>query len=180
MERVHYRRYAPSQLHGPQVLEHHEIERPKYAAYAAPEAEVATVSADSGAFIEKLIVQGIISGIMFAVVLMLLAVDNPWAINMRGSLQTAISGHITAEQAAAEVRRFMGEGENLAGSDVSNYIDDVPEQPAAPDDTVMPLPVEFPEPVTRIDEDILNDILGHTEGDDLQTTAPGPMIMPEL
>ena len=147
MDRVHYRKYSPSRLHTKQERWDSREEAPKV---------------KSSAFVERLIVQGIISGIIFAVVLALSIVDNPRVGDIRASLGYAVSSHISMEQAALEIDRFLG------GS-TEEYIHSpevVPVMPQAP--------------TTRIDEEILLEILGYPEGDSLQTTAPGPIILPEL
>ena len=191
MERVHYRRYSPSRLHETNQ------QRPEL-----PVSYKNGTGTPSG-FREKLIVQGIISAIILAVVLALNIVDNPQAINIRNNLNQAISGHITAEQVADEVNNFLTEGPLTALPFLLpaqlEHMEAVPmqEQTLTQDlPTQEQLTHEYPAQdyptailagdtaddattTTRIDEDILRETLG-LEGDDLQTTAPEPIILPEL
>ena len=151
MERVHYRRQIPSKLNiddGPAV-------------------EVTPVK-ESNEFLEKLVMQGIISGIILAVVLALNLMDNSMAVGIRNSLNAAISEHITAEQVAVEVRRFLGEPEPHHAV----YLEYETEPIYNPNMELNP------NHNPRIDEDMLREILGYTEIDDLQSTAPEPMIIP--
>ena len=184
MERVHYRRHTPSRLHNHKPV----LDRGAYHVQHNP-TPVQPASHESGGFREKLIVQGIISGLIFAVVLALGMMDNPQAASIRINLNQAISDHITAEQVATEVHRFLGNTplEMLAGESISI------ETPIHAGDIVYPYldtdtaPVfeaetqtEGPITTPRIDEDMLREIFGWPEGDDLQTTAPEPIILPEL
>jgi len=120
-------------------------------------------------FREKLIVQGIISGIIFTVVLVLNLTDHPQAANIVTNLNQAISGNITIEQVAIEVRRFLGE--DLGDADTPIGYDALEFQS---------LPIEGQTVAPRIDEDMLREIFGWTDSDDLQTTAPEPITLPEL
>jgi len=136
MEREYYRRYTPSRL------------------YEKPQAP----AVKTNDYREKLIVQGIISGIILTVVLFLSVVDNPWTLDMRIQLGQAISGHISAEQVAGQLRVVLG-GET-----------ETSQLPAEPLEAA---------PSGRIDEDILRE-LGISEVEELKITAPEPMIPPEL
>ena len=163
MERVHYRKYTPSKLH---------------TAYTPPERPAARPAPPSD-FREKLIVQGIISGIIFAVVLLITVVDNPLVSGIRGNLGQAISSHITAEEVAGEISRFLGDIGDIPLPGAPVYVETAPTIPEAPVVSDLPAAPVMPEtPTGRIDEDMLREMLGDT--DDLQTTAPGPMTMPEL
>ena len=168
MERVHYRRHTPSKLN------RDDEESPKYHLHPAEEP---TTAPESSMLIEKLAMQGIISGIILAVVLVLNLMDNSMAVGIRTNLNAAISEHITAEQVATEVRRFLGESET---SGYAEY-----EMPVYnPSDSLMTEPIInpnielSPNHNPRIDEDMLREILGYTDIDDLQSTAPEPMITP--
>jgi len=144
MERAHYRQYTPSRMNG----------------YSEPPPE------EPSGFQEKLIVQGIICGILLAVVLALGFTESTWTLGVKTSLQQAITDNITAEQVAEEVRRVLGSETQLAG--VAVHTEEV---------------YEAHETTGRIDEDVLREIIGFTEdseGDSLQTTAPEPIILPEL
>ena len=185
MDRVHYRRYTPSKLQRslPPGAAERNAYREQNSQYQRP---VAAEGADTDGFREKIIVQGIISGIILAVVLVLNMADNPWASDLRGNLGGAISYHITAEQLAFEVRRVLGDGSALGGQNV--YIDNPDSVPMEglmlPQETAdvqlgAPAPGEHT-PSGRIDEDVLREIIGRAEGDDLQTTAPEPILLPEL
>jgi len=167
MERVHYRRYAPSKLNSSAPQPERVTE---YYSEAYPEAE------EKGGFLEKLIVQGIISGVIFAVVLVIGMLDNPQAVGIRNNLSEAISAHTTAEQVAAEVRRFLGEEDLSALAGEAVYIESVPE-PALP---VIPAIPDTQITAPRIDEEMMREVFGESEGDDLQTTAPEPIALPEL
>ena len=166
MERVHYRRYAPSRLE-PNVVR----QAPVHSTQAAE-------SGSSCSLAEKFIIQGIISGIILAVVLFLSIVDNPHAMGIRGNLSQAISGHITAEQVAAEINRLLElPVEGLPILPAPAYAEEIPQftEPEALPYAEMPV-----DAAPRIDEDIFREIFGYTDGDNLQTTAPEPMIIPEL
>ena len=172
-ERVHYRRYTPSRLHSTAHQDDFILQEPVQA--------VQEVEADTVSIAEKLIIQGIISGIILAVVLLLNVVNIPHTAGIRASLNEALSGHVSAEHLADEINRLLS-GEilpniNLPGTPI--FVDGINNTPApaVPDLQVSPTP-----PVTtRIDEDILREAIGQNEASDsLQTIAPEPMAIPEL
>jgi hypothetical protein len=145
----------------------HEQAFPPKAQYTPPVHEAAEEPKEG--FKDRLVAQGIISGIILMVVLILRLTDHPYAVDVRASLNNALSGTVTTEQVADEVRRLLAIGE----------------------ETVLPvqIPVQLPvqsevpeeaEPfaTTRIDEDVLRELSEWT--DDLQPTAPDPMDLPEL
>jgi len=165
MERVHYRRHTPSKLR-------QDGEEPKK--YDSPIVEV-----EGNGFVEKFVMQGIISGIILAVVLVINLVDNSMTAGIRNSLNTAISEHITAEQVATEVRRFLGEPEPYRAAYLE-YDITVPSYNLTTDPIVNPNIELSPGTNPRIDEDLLREILGYTDSNDLQSTAPESMIPPEL
>ena len=187
MERVHYRRYTPSKLHSyrqPQPISDHNLQQ-----HVQPEQPP---KPERIGFREKLIVQCIISGIILAVVLAISMVHNPQIISIRNGLNQAISEHITVEQVAAEVHRLLGNEHQVFFINelaLEPYIDEpVYEEPFGEEPVyIEPIPgfeAEAPSEgqitTPRIDEDILREIFGYSEGDDLQTTAPEPIILPEL
>ena len=194
MERVHYRRYTASKLHSslpaPERVGERNAYRERYMvnqhaglAKMAKEAEVA----DSGGFREKFIVQGIICGIIFAVVLLINMTENAWALDLRASLSEAITYHVRAEQVASEVRRILGDGSALGGQNMYTETEQertrqmLENEGQDPQDVLAPYdPAALPSPSGRIDEDVLREIIGGTEGEDIQTTAPEPILMPEL
>ena len=183
MERVHYRRHSPSRLHSHQrprpVMDYDEPShvKPKQ-----------SDTAESSGFIEKFIVQGIISGVILAVILVFSMVDDPQVMNIRANLSQALSDHITAEQVAVEVRRLLGNEQG--DTTIPAYIDKVQSQdidyPYLDPEVFVPvtetptIATEVPTAAPRIDEDMLREMFGYTEGDDLQTTAPEPIVPPEL
>jgi len=180
MERVHYRRYTPSKLQGqPQPISDQKL------LYAQP-----PIKSEKIGFREKLIVQGIISGIILAVVLALSMIQDPQAMRIRVDLSRAISEHITAEQVAGEIHRFLGNrSQETQGLILAPYIEEpFYEEPFTEEPVYIELAPAFEAETQaerqmttpRIDEDILWEIFGQSEGDDLQTTAPEPMILPEL
>jgi hypothetical protein len=117
----------------------------------------------SEGFREKLIMQGIISGIILMAVLILRLTDHPQAAGIRTNLSHALAGNITVDQMAAEAQRVMlaiGIGESAPAQAGAQYSEPTP--PAS----------------TRIDESVLRDLSEWT--DDLQTTAPDPIVIPEL
>ena len=186
MERVHYRRHMPSRLHSPKqhlqpVIEYETTvnSKPKQ-----------SDTQESGGFREKFIVQGIISGIILAVILVFSMVDDPQVVNIRANLSQALSDHITAQQVAVEVNRLLGNPRQGSFIITPAYMDRNQSQdmyyPYLDPEALVPV-TETPAVLTegqmtapRIDEDMLREILGYREGDDLQTTAPEPIILPEL
>ena len=187
MERVHYRRYTPSRLHSHQrpqpVMEYDEP------SHTTPKPKQSETS-ESGGFREKFIVQGIISGVILAVILVFSMVDDPQVANIRANLSLALSDHITAEQVSIEVRRLLGNESQEAFVAEPAYIETVSDQDMyypyletevfAPSTEVTPGLTEEQIATPRIDEDMLREVFGWTEGDDLQTTAPEPIVPPEL
>ncbi|MCL2421167.1 MAG: hypothetical protein FWD03_04850 [Defluviitaleaceae bacterium] len=194
MERVHYRRHSPSQLRTtPPAAERKSYHVP----HSPTPAPSSSASPEKASFREKLIVQGIISGIIFAVVLALGVIDNPQAAIIQTNLSQAISDHITAEQVAVEFNRLLGNipSHTLAGEPVYMetpaytgdppypYLDPAPayEVDAQPEwQPDIPPPIQSTTQEPRIDEDIMREIFGWPYGDDLQPTAPEPIISPEL
>jgi len=200
MDRVHYRRHTPSQLHtsrpAPERSSYQVHNKNQHTQSTAPQSE-------NGGFREKLIVQGIISGVIFAVILILGMVDDPQAVSIRANLNQAISDHVTAEQVSTEIHRFLGNGSQRFFGEGPAYIEapvyiEGPVYPYLDSAPILerPYPAEEMElwqseglpdaqhegqiATPRIDEDMLREILGWTEGDDLQTTAPEPIAPPEL
>ena len=169
MERVHYRRRTPPKFSQssafPEGRErrktfHEQDVSPKFA--APPTHEVAEEPEKEEGFKEKLIAQGIISGIILMVVLILRLTDHAQVVDIRASLSNALSGHVTTEQVADEVRRLLAIGEETFMG-TGTPVQEVFEQPPA---------------TTRIDENLLRELSEGT--DDLQTTAPEPIATPEL
>ena len=162
MERAHYRRYTPSKMHTITSIPERIADGSAYQVQ-----QVQPAGAETGGVIEKLIVQGIISGIILAAVLILSFTNHPQASDILTNLSQAISGHISAEHVAAEVRRFLGE--------------ETPNLMRGPVYTEAPV-TDRPQILTtpRIDEEILQEVLGIRDGSDLQTTAPEPIVLPEL
>lgn len=199
MDRVHYRRHTPSRLHS----DFHEPERPKDRSIHRPmfqnhenshfTRQIKPDKPDKAGFREKVIVQGIISGIIFTVVLVLNLADHPQASNITNNLNQAISRNITLEQVAVEVRRFLGEDFPFLGEPAYIESADTPIGYDAADTLHQPgmqsylqpytqphIQIEDQTPTSRIDEDMLREIFGWTDSDDLQTTAPEPITSPEL
>jgi len=169
MERVHYRKYTPSKL------KRDDADSTKFHSYPTSEAAVP----EKNSFVEKLVMQGIISGIILAVVLVLNLLDNSVAVGIRNSLNVAIAEHITAEQVAAEVHRILG----VPAPSHAEYLDYeiiIPSNNPVTGPIVNPNIELSPEANPRIDEDMLREILGYTDTNDLQPTAPESMIPPEL
>ena len=166
MERVHYRRHTPSKLG------QNDGEPQKYEPRTSN-----PVEAEGNEFVEKLIMQGIISGIILAAVLLINLIDSPMTMGIRNSLNEAITEHITAEQVATEVRRFLGDPMPATYVD---YDTTIPIYTPTTEPIVNPNIELSPRDNPRIDEDMLREILGYTEIDDLQSTAPESIIPPEL
>ena len=186
MERVHYRRYTPSRLQG-QQRSHRILD--DNLSNVRP---VKRSGAEKIGFREKLIVQGIISGIILAVVLVLSMIQGSQVMVIQTNLNKAISEHITAQQVAREVNRFLGNGRQSAFINeliLTTYVEEpFYNEPFLEESAYIEqfsafeaeTPVEGQITTPRIDEDILREIFGWSEGDDLQTTAPEPMTLPEL
>ena len=195
MERVHYRRYTPSRLYDAPKAQNRPLVPDSISAQSAVADTAgwpgsAKPMKESSGFREKLIIQGIISAIILAAVLVLSIVDNPHAMSVRGNLSQAISGHITAEQVAVEVNRFLaevplpgdvlrfdGEPDSMA---LPAYIESVSETVNEADTLPDPTAAPIEQQAGRIDEDVLREAFGWTDGDNIQTTAPEPIILPEL
>ena len=152
MERVHYRRYAPSRLNSYATAGSH----PAYYTPAEPESD--------GSFKEKLIMQGIISGIILTVVLALNLVNFPQAARIRESLSQALRGTVSMEQIAQEANRIFNFGEDGAIV-IDGFLPQAPTE-QAPEYTVP-----------RIDEDVLRELAGY---DDLKSQTPAPITLPEF
>jgi hypothetical protein len=90
MERVHYRRVTPSYGAAPA-----ERRRPA----APPDTE------PSG-FRERIIIQGIVSGVMLAVILALCLLNSQWTAQARAGLEQALDGHTTLEGLANSAREW--------------------------------------------------------------------------
>jgi len=250
MERVHYRRYTPSKL--PNTFQgqdkanfgdksryaEQQFTEPQYADsrhiashYRERHHSESQGSAAKGGR-EKLIIQGIVSGMIFASVLMVSIMDNPRATGIKSDLNQAISNHVTAEQVATEVTRILeiqelplgvlgflepasGTDSQVGSLEPEGYLESVgtndilaPTVPDSPSDTGMesmhsPVqdganqpgsrsgiwpefltdiqlgPGQGNETTTRIDADVLMEAFGY-EGGNIQTTAPEPLILPEL
>ena len=142
-ERVHYRRYTPSRLSQPEtnnLRKKNQLQRE-----------------EGSGFRDKLIVQGIISAVILAVVLVMGLVDHPRAESVRTNLASAISDQTTPDQVVVEVRRLL-----------------------SLDDDIYPAYSEYAEPAIRIDEDLLRELLDWTAEEDLKSIAPEPTAQPEL
>ena len=194
MERVHYRRYTPSKLHN----EPHDFEIESDYRHESNNERNHNYQNDKqngqNSFVEKLIVQGMISGIILAVVLLFGIIDNAHTANIRRDLSHALSGNITAEQVAGEVNRFLQEQLPISQTEQQTGSTGYTEATELP--LTDPINLQSTETTdihatdatdistteaSRIDEDILREIIGdNTENNDLQTTAPEPMILPEL
>ena len=203
MDRVHYRRYTPSRLRS-------SLPEPEpsggFADDHFDQQSIGPREPVTKSYLEKLIVQGIISGIILAVVLAVNMTDHP---RIQTSLNQAISSHVTAEQVAAEFNRFLGGWDlpavplgpfgpidyagpeimdiqetgrhetisheanqtnqtNRHGTEIQTEIQ-TETQTENHSETLTP----------RIDQDVLQEAFGY-EGDNIQITAPEPMILPEL
>ena len=179
---MHYRRHSPSKLKESAERSHAPTFTPR------PQPKSREVKLAKSDFKEKLIVQGIISGIIMAVLLALSFADNQATAGIKTNLNAALSEHISAEQVATEMQRFLGDMPlsvplmpEYTSQEIPSAEINLPDNPIPPpiinhDDNLIEIPISSP----RIDEDLLREIFGETDSYYLQPTAPEPMTTPEL
>ena len=174
MERTHYRQHTPSRLYTSRPMadksEEHNVRQ-------YPSTRHSETAASTGGIREKLIVQGIISGVILAVVLAFSLTDNPQTTAILINLNRALSTHITVEQVVDGINRFLEE--SLPFEWEAAYTENLSifEPESLPTEYT---PLEGQLTVPRIDENMMRELLGESENDYIQTTAPEPITLPEL
>ena len=111
MEREPYRRHTPSQLPTEPLTKssyrknQHTYQQPSYTADPPPQ------SSPAHTFHGHILVQFIVCAVIFAGVLYVRTTESPQTVEIRESIQNALTHHISAQEAVEHVRRWLPEME---------------------------------------------------------------------